>query len=505
MYQSVAHLAFGSPVLQENNVAAARTVQRYFNKIASQKLMLNRTALINRLRLEMNVMLGVRILCISLALFFIITAAAALDLRPQTAYNLREALKSSFALDTLSGIKTLDGFKDFYRDLSVSSRNAQVFSSPHYTDTQGIIKLAAGLQTYTTPFTRNDAVNPILAGSFTLTAWSQFDDTLTAARGANVVRKPLGVSPEENQLSCWGWRIGTSPRLIYGAHDYRGGTPGVHQESVGPDYGTDWVDGSLTFEAIVVNQTDAIFYLGKGSTGGVVERGRVRLLRPVTDCDANLLEAGDAGPAQMGEVTYYARALTISELREVLDTGFVFRDLVAGRTPYYVPPSEIDTINTQIYSGDVRTSSDRNTLTSTVNVDEVLTRGTISRIGVTPPAGTASMTFAGTPCTSPHPPTCYTLRNITATLTTDASPSTPTPYYALLRNAAISTTGEATGRMHFNGISTAFPVQFPHFEPDSFPRCAARRPPYTRAALRRPRLPRLRVPPCAPIELGRPV
>ena len=65
---------------------------------------------------------------------------------------------------------------------------------------------------------------------------------------------------------------------------------------------------------------------------------------------------------------------------------------------------------------------------SIINIatDEVVTRGEVSRVGVTAPAGTLDMTFPGEPCTSPHPPTCYLMRDINTTLTTDAAATTPT-------------------------------------------------------------------------------
>ena len=54
----------------------------------------------------------------------------------------------------------------------------------------------------------------------------------------------------------------------------------------------------------VVTQTQITFFVdGKNSSA-------VHLARPVTDCVGQALEIGDADIPQLGEITFFARALT---------------------------------------------------------------------------------------------------------------------------------------------------------------------------------------------------
>jgi len=42
---------------------------------------------------------------------------------------------------------------------------------------------------------------------------------LQKGKGANILRKPVGPSPHEHQLSCWGWYVGApEDSFSFGGH-----------------------------------------------------------------------------------------------------------------------------------------------------------------------------------------------------------------------------------------------------------------------------------------------
>ena len=94
--------------------------------------------------------------------------------------------------------------------------------------------------------------------AWSLMAWVQ----LQKNGGANILRKPLGKSQAERELSCWSWYVGTpSDRFDFGAHDFRGGSlTSELQESVAANASAA-ADGLLHNVALVVTSSNITFYM----------------------------------------------------------------------------------------------------------------------------------------------------------------------------------------------------------------------------------------------------
>jgi hypothetical protein len=94
--------------------------------------------------------------------------------------------------------------------------------------------------------------------AWSLMAWVQ----LHKNGGANILRKPLGKSQAERELSCWSWHVGTpSDRFDFGAHDFRGGSlTSEMQESVAANSSAA-ADGLLHNVALVVTSSNITFYM----------------------------------------------------------------------------------------------------------------------------------------------------------------------------------------------------------------------------------------------------
>ena len=94
--------------------------------------------------------------------------------------------------------------------------------------------------------------------AWSLMAWVQ----LPKNGGSNNLRKPLGKSQAERELSCWSWHVGKpSDRLDFGAHDFRGGSlTSELQESVVANTSAA-ADGLLHNFALVVTPSNVTFYM----------------------------------------------------------------------------------------------------------------------------------------------------------------------------------------------------------------------------------------------------
>ena len=94
--------------------------------------------------------------------------------------------------------------------------------------------------------------------AWSLMAWVK----LPKNGGANILRKSLGKSQAEKDLSCWSWYVGwPSDRFDFGAHDFRGGSlTSELQESVAANASAA-ADGLLHNVALVVTSSNITFYM----------------------------------------------------------------------------------------------------------------------------------------------------------------------------------------------------------------------------------------------------
>ena len=297
---------------------AAYLIQRRFLRRSASRLGLRRTALISRLKLEQQILVGIRIMLASLGMMLLFTAILRHDMRPEVTYDLRQSIVGAFSLDQVGSIRDLDGFREYYKALAQQTQERLSFSSSQFADDRGQIRLVTGLQIFSIqPVTYATAdVSPAITTAFTLTGMVSFGHPAEAAEGAYAVRKRLTQSTRSDEgadLSCWAWVMGASPSLEYGAHDYGPLIPGPSMVTVSSRERIQWpTNGQIVFQAVVVNETHAEFFhssLDAVLTGNVsitealesaiISTGSVELPRPVTDCGAPTFTVGDPLPSQV--------------------------------------------------------------------------------------------------------------------------------------------------------------------------------------------------------------
>ena len=94
--------------------------------------------------------------------------------------------------------------------------------------------------------------------AWSLMAWVQ----LPKNGGANILRKPLGKSQSERELSCWSWHVGKpSDRLDFGAHDFRGGSLTSKLQESAVANASAAADGLLHNVALVATPSNITFYM----------------------------------------------------------------------------------------------------------------------------------------------------------------------------------------------------------------------------------------------------
>jgi hypothetical protein len=60
---------------------------------------------------------------------------------------------------------------------------------------------------------------------------------------------------------------------------------------------------------------------------------KIRLKRPITDCEGRALIVGDNDIPRFGEITFFPRQLSTQEMVEIRSAGFTFESLAAGKMP----------------------------------------------------------------------------------------------------------------------------------------------------------------------------
>jgi hypothetical protein len=132
-------------------------------------------------------------------------------------------------------------------------------------------------------------------------------------------------------------------RFTFGAHDFRGGSfETTLEETVTSQKANGSVvsDGAMHSVAVVVDTANKTltFY-----TDAIVQ-DTIKLTRPITDCSGIGLEVGDAGIPKLGEITFFARALTVVEMKEIMYTGFTLQAVSTGKLPFVPEQTPFDTM-----------------------------------------------------------------------------------------------------------------------------------------------------------------
>ena len=214
---------------------AARHIQAAaLGRVIGSTMKLKREMLLERLELELNLQRGLRLLLLCIALFVLVVYSMVVESTSPFRLGLLQTFKTVFLLDdSLADIKTLRAFKDYMKTLNQQTRLLMPLSTEYFSEHGGEIRIFEGTRSFEEKLPLNVRhMNPkVDTPEWTLTAWVQ----LEKEGGANIVRKPLGVSAQEKDCTCWGWYVGwPNDRFDYGAHDFAGSEDyHIVQETVG--------------------------------------------------------------------------------------------------------------------------------------------------------------------------------------------------------------------------------------------------------------------------------
>ena len=194
-------------------------------------------------------------------MFGVVIWAAIIESQAPVRLGLMNTYKSLFSLDdSLAEIKTIGDLSDYLKTVSKQARLIQPLSSVYFGEETGQLKILSGLQGFEEKRVLEVAglAPRVDSPAWSLMAWVQ----LSKNGGANILRKPLGKSQAEKDLSCWSWFVGRpSDRFDFGAHDFRGGSlTSEMQESVITNTNAA-ADGLLHNMALVVTSSNITFYM----------------------------------------------------------------------------------------------------------------------------------------------------------------------------------------------------------------------------------------------------
>lgn len=313
-----------------------------------------------------------------MCMFAVVIFAAVQEKQGSTRLGLLNTYKSLFSLDdSLAEIKTIDDLFEYLRLVSSQSRLIQPTSSEYFIETSGELKILKGVHSFDRPEPIEVAalVPRIDSPAFSFMAWVK----LPEGGGASIVRKPLGKTPALRGLSCWSWYVGEpADRVTFGAHDC--GRRDEELEEVVVSKGSSKVaDGDLHNVALVVSSTEVKFF-----TDAVLQSSHP-LVRPITDCSGLELEIGDTQVPTLGEVTFYARALSAEEMDEIMVSGFTLQSIAAGKLPFAPEETSWDDATSTTKQAFADAQSERQRADKSLQVEGALTRQALAQIG-TPPA-----------------------------------------------------------------------------------------------------------------------
>ena len=371
----------------------------------------------------------------------------------------------------LPGIKTPDEFFNFLQEVAKQSRLLQPLSSEYFIEETGEMKIFAGVQKFLGAETMEvDGLKPrVDSKAFSMLAWVQ----LRPGQGVNVIRKPLGSSPEEFPLSCWGWYVGhPADRFTFGAHDFRGTAFGSQESAAeeGVECPSAVADGKLHMVAVVINQTTVSFY-----TDAKLQK-LILLDRPVTDCSGNMLIAGADNVPRLGEITFFPRVVPSTEMEEIMSAGFSFESLASGKEAYNPTKTPFDVAGavTSNFFADAR--GERAQAAIELQVENAFGR-LISDIVANPPADLKQDMAANSKLVVPEKANCFmqpifkveamSCRMMSNISQYDTCPFTGDKKYINLIQPPYLPSGHRSKDRVL--LDNNYPKQYLHFDPTSFP------------------------------------
>jgi len=130
-------------------------------------------------------------------------------------------------------------------------------------------------------------------------------------------------------------------------------------------------DGQVHNVALVVKANQVSFYMD------AMLQSTEALERPITDCSGLELLIGDNDLPTLGEISFFARALTAEEMEEIMVSGFTLHSIAAGKLPFAPQESLFDKAASMNKQEFVTAQSERGGAESSMQVESSLMRQAI--------------------------------------------------------------------------------------------------------------------------------
>jgi hypothetical protein len=310
---------------------AAKRIQRLWLERSKAKYRLDCSLLVERLRLEGNLMFGVVRLVLQLIAFFTLYAALISTSHNWFVRLVVTDLKADFNLDSYADVgSTAEFVETVLPEISAQSKKYFLRSNEYFdTRDMGHVQLLAPFTEMSAPLMLRDVQVNVGLPRWSMSAWVKL---VPSRRGGFLVRKrPMAFS----HLSCWGWHIDArlGPSLRYAGHDFLPRDGRQQVEIFGSNPSPFEADTYQMF-SIVVNGSIVQFYRGQ-DLEDVQE-----LPQRLTDCfNAEGLMIGDGGLG-IGALRFYPEALRKRGIQEIYKSGDTLRHMASGRAASSVADPE---------------------------------------------------------------------------------------------------------------------------------------------------------------------
>jgi hypothetical protein len=261
-------------------------------------------------------------------------------------------LKDSFALEDVIEIKNRPEFVEALLQISQKSKNYFILSSKYFnTEEAGFVQLLGPLQSFSSPKLLGGIDLSINTPQISFTAWVQTEPLFVKGY---IMRKRLLPAGYGSELSCWGWHLDRykGPQFHYGVHDVfptdTSNTAKARQVEVKLDNAPEFEPSAYTLLTVILSQTSVTFW------NNLENLGSVNIRRPVTDCFNNnegvLLGASGL---TVGQLRFYPKALSSSDIEEIYTYGSRLSDMASGSEPADAEESGLDAVSRSV-TGEVK-------------------------------------------------------------------------------------------------------------------------------------------------------
>uniref|UniRef100_A0A7S1DHJ7 Polycystin cation channel PKD1/PKD2 domain-containing protein n=2 Tax=Hemiselmis andersenii TaxID=464988 RepID=A0A7S1DHJ7_HEMAN len=416
---------------------------------------LHRENLYKRLEFETELSVGGWRLFTQVMVFTFLLIAIGMSGDPSTKRGIYTNLRDSFGFDDLRGMTDRSEFVNTQMGaIATTAKDFFILSgSQYFVPESGSVELLLDMETFSAPKLLGGLQLEIQLAEFSFTGVVRLSPQFV--RGY-ILRKRILPAGQGSELACWGWYLHAQkgPELHYGGHDYFA-TPAdsaeeatVKQETVSLSNRTVFPAEEYRLLTIVVTGTNVTFY------SNLDNLGTAQMPRPVTDCFNNLegMLVGDTGMT-LGQLSFYAKALTPTIIEEIYIGGGTLDDLSTGTRPAPLVETEMGELSRSLTSavGVVDQSvseqipaAQLNLVMQAVEIEKIAGNSSSGNIILAPSLPTGSIAFNSSPL-----------------LTDSATPSRQ--YYSLLGGPWLLDNAAKANDATFDGERWWSSDKFPRF------------------------------------------